>query len=308
MDHTKSTSSAPETAAETVSDTDSMAASKIDAHLHVWHDDDVRFPLNSSPGPSLRPVQRFMLDDLMVHAKPQGVTGCVLVQMSFYGSDHRVMLEAIASDPANVRGIAVLDPRRDDSPATFTELSRQGVVGVRLGLGGPTPDLDAGEIILEGGGVDRLCHALAEVGGVACLLINPHHLSRAATLATRHPQVRFAIDHLARLGVGAPPRRDEVDALLQLSDLPNVGLKLSAFYALSHVGPPYEDVLPWVQRIVNGFGVRRCVWASDCPFQVTSGDGYASSCGVIEQLDGLSDRDRAAIFHGNAQRLFFDAK
>jgi predicted TIM-barrel fold metal-dependent hydrolase len=60
----------------------------IDAHVHVWTPDTVRYPL--APGfkkDDMKPAS-FTPEELFRHCKPAGVGRVNLIQMSFYGFDN----------------------------------------------------------------------------------------------------------------------------------------------------------------------------------------------------------------------------
>ena len=59
-----------------------------------------------------------------------------------------------------------------------------------------------------------------------------------------------------------------MQALLGLAKHPRVYVKLSAFYALGEGAAPYADLVPAIKRVIGSFGVERCMWATDCPYQV----------------------------------------
>ena len=55
---------------------------------------------------------------------------------------------------------------------------------------------------------------------------------------------------------------------------------------------------------IDFFGVDHIVFATDMPFDPEQGPGYIDrTLKCIDELN-LNDADKAAILHGNAQRLF----
>ena len=78
-----------------------------------------------------------------------------------------------------------------------------------------------------------------------------------------------------------------------------------AFYALGKKAPPYLDLAPLIRRVVRAFGVRRCLWESDCPFQVDV-HSYADSIDLIKsRLDFLSPEDKEWLLWRTAERAIF---
>ena len=87
-----------------------------------------------------------------------------------------------------------------------------------------------------------------------------------------------------------------------------VMVKVGAFYALGKKRPPYLDLAPLIQRVVQAFGVRRCMWESDCPFQVVEHKYQDSIDLVRKRLDFLTDEDREWLLHRTAEEFLFKNK
>jgi len=84
-----------------------------------------------------------------------------------------------------------------------------------------------------------------------------------------------------------------------------VYVKVGAFYALGSGKAPYLDLAPLIRRVVQAYGSRRCMWESDCPFQVVDGTYEDSIALIRDRLDFLSDDDRAWMLGRTADRLLF---
>ena len=113
------------------------------------------------------------------------------------------------------------------------------------------------------------------------------------------------IDHIGRIGVDGQIRDEDVQALCDLAQHPLVTVKIGAFYALGKKQPPYLDLAPLIRRVVQAFGTRRCLWESDCPFQVVNHTYEDSISLVRDRLDFLSDDDRQWLLGRTAERLLF---
>jgi predicted TIM-barrel fold metal-dependent hydrolase len=85
-------------------------------------------------------------------------------------------------------------------------------------------------------------------------------------------------------------------------------VKVGAFYALGKKKAPYTDLAPLIEKVVSAFGVERCMWESDCPFQVVGGHTYKDSIDLVKsRLTFLSDGDREWLLRKTAERVFFPA-
>ena len=272
----------------------------IDAHVHVWTGDVEAYPL--APGYSVEQMKppTFTPEELLAHARPCGVDRIVLIQMSFYGSDNRYMLDTMARFPRVFSGVAVVDHTREDLGDELQGLREAGVRGFRVyqWVGTGVAPLDAPEY-------ERLCGLAGDLGMAVCPLIDPPLLAGVGRAARRFPSTIFVIDHLARIGAGRPIDPADVEALCVLAEHPNCVVKVSAFYALGTGKAPYDDLMPLIRRVWEAFGAERLMWATDCPYQVQEETYEASLALVRDRLPFLTDTDRAAILEGTAGRVFF---
>src|SRR5688572_23747052 len=116
----------------------------LDPHVDVWTNDVARYPVATGYKIEDMSPPTFFPEDILRHARPSGVDRIVLVQMSYYGTDNRYMLDTIAAAPQTFRGIAIVDPRGPDPDRAMAELKPRGVRGFRIvsfdGPPGTTPE------------------------------------------------------------------------------------------------------------------------------------------------------------------------
>ena len=117
-----------------------------DAHCHVFGPHD-RFPYADSASYWPPDADKHALK--RVHDK-LGIERVVLVQASCHGTDNRAMLDAIASNEGNYRGVCIADDSFSEND--FQDLHDGGVRGVRFNfvthLGG-APDLERMKTVLD---------------------------------------------------------------------------------------------------------------------------------------------------------------
>ena len=69
------------------------------------------------------------------------------------------------------------------------------------------------------------------------------------------------------------------------------------------------DLGPLIQKVVKAFGPKRCMWETDCPFQVQEGHKYQDSIDLIRKhLDFLTDDDKEWLLRKTAEAFFFKAR
>jgi predicted TIM-barrel fold metal-dependent hydrolase len=140
-------------------------------------------------------------------------------------------------------------------------------------------------------------------------LIDPDALPELDRMCRKYPETPVIIDHLARIGADGTVRDKDVDALCAMAKHARVMVKVGAFYALGKKKPPYADLAPLIEKVVKAFGAKRCMWESDCPFQVQGGHGYADSIGLVkDRLPFLSDDDKDWLLRRTAGEFFFNRR
>ena len=102
-----------------------------------------------------------------------------------------------------------------------------------------------------------------------------------ARVRSRYPVVLHGVG-LNLLG-HTPLDEGYIDALCRLADFPHTYVKISAFYALGKKAAPYTDLGPLIKKVVAAFGASRCMWESDCPFQVADGHAYRPSVDLVRK-------------------------
>jgi predicted TIM-barrel fold metal-dependent hydrolase len=61
-----------------------------------------------------------------------------------------------------------------------------------------------------------------------------------------------------------------------------------------------------IERVVDAYGPERCMWESDCPFQVQPPHKYDDSVALIrDHADFLSASDKEKILVTTAEKFFF---
>lgn len=274
----------------------------IDAHVHVWVPDTVTYPL--APGfkkADMKPAS-FTPEQLFAHCKPEGVARIVLIQMSYYATDNRYMLDMMKAHPGAFSGVAVVDENAADVRGRMVGLKKQGVRGFRV-TPGKQKDIAAW---LGSPGMAEMWKVAADENLNICLLINPDTLGATDKMCAKFPKTPVVIDHFARVGMAGPVTRADLDRLLHLSKHPHVALKTSAFYALGEKKAPYTDLGPMIRECRDCFGAKRLMWASDCPFQVDPGHNYHDSIALIrDRLDFLTADDKAWMLRKTAEQVFF---
>ncbi len=103
-----------------------LPPNSCDAHCHVFGPSD-RYPLAGKRAYTPADAPKEALAAL--HRK-LGVDRAVIVHPSIYGPDNRVTLDAMRSDPARYRGVAMIDDNTSDSD--LVAMHEAGMRGIRF--------------------------------------------------------------------------------------------------------------------------------------------------------------------------------
>lgn len=182
-----------------------------------------------------------------------GLSRCVIVQPSGYGSDHRVLVAGLRALGPAARGIAVVTP--DVHPDDLAMLAAHGVVGTRMNLvqRGTTD-----ESMLE-----ALADRIAPLGWhLQVHLESPRLLQLADRL--RGIAVPIVIDHYARVGTVPEVAEQVRRTVLELLGTGRAWLKLSGPYIASSSPQTFDDLDRFVSDVV-AHRPDRLLWGSDWP-------------------------------------------
>jgi L-fuconolactonase len=197
-----------------------------------------------------------------------------------------------------VKPIDVVDPAIDEVVADWA--STKGAVGVRIMLRDELPSDPADP---------RVNRAFAAAGrcGLPVNFLCWGRLDHGTELVRRNPDTVVVIDHLGLLQPNEPPVLEapwgDLPKLLALATYPNVWVKISGACTLSRAGYPYGDIWEPVLRIIDAFGVDRCMWGTD--WTRTSGVlTYEEGVAPFRETNRLSEGDRAALMGGTLGRVY----
>jgi predicted TIM-barrel fold metal-dependent hydrolase len=186
-----------------------------------------------------------------------GVERAVLVQPSFYGSNNRALLDAIAASGGRYRGVAVLDDA--DGAAAIERLHEAGIRGARVNI----VDLAEGKGQLP---VDKLRRLAARIAPFDWHLELLMHVDEFPDLDRQLGDlpVQLVFGHLGYVRKGRGPEEPGFQALLRLLGDGRAWAKLTGPYRISSQPLPHLDLAPFAQALREA-APQRLVWGSDWP-------------------------------------------
>lgn len=267
---------------------------QIDAHLHVWSNDPVKFPFRPGTPDSIAQGDAEFLLELQAEV---GVDGALIVQPIHHEFDHSYVNDVLARYPDKFVGMALADPKADDPTAALQALNDEhGYQGVRLNPG-LWPDGES----MDGPVGDRLMTFCADTGLVVGFLIEPSHFAQVDALCTRHPDAKVIIDHF---GSVKPGQTSELAKLLALARHTNMYVKVSRFPVSSDSEWPYTDMSETIHELIGAYGVERLMFATDFP-HVVAQCGYARGWQIADHVTPtLKQEQRKWLMGGTVMSLF----
>ena len=242
-------------------------------------------------------------DQMVAEMNAVGVDGAILVSaftMYRYDASYAVAVQKRHSDRFAV--VKPVDPANPAVAEIIADWKRTpGAVAARMLLvrGGLTEDsADPG-----------LNRVLAEAARLS-LPLNLHiagRLDQGIALIRSHPDVQIVVDHLGLVQPHEPPVPKEpwteLPKVLTLAQLPNVAIKISSACTLSHEPFPYNDIWDPVCRVIDAFGIDRCLWGTDWTRAVKFLT-YAQGVDTFRATNRISDSDKAKLMGGTLAHIY----
>jgi predicted TIM-barrel fold metal-dependent hydrolase len=265
----------------------------VDCQAHII--DPARFPLAAPRGYKPRSDESGTREELAAILDAQGIRHAVLVQLSGYGTDNAPLLDAMAAYPGRFKAIGVVDPAISDRE--LEALDAAGMVGVRFNLVSYEPDA------LMRPDARQLLQRLKAMGWFAQVYADDTQWPVAAEIL-KTSGVQVLVDHFGirdiRRGVGDAG----FQSVLALGREGVATVKLSSAFRVSRQPSGYDDLDPFVERLLPAFGIERVLWGSDWPFiHVPRKPVYDDTRAPLPRwLPDVDDRYR--VLAANPQRLF----
>jgi predicted TIM-barrel fold metal-dependent hydrolase len=258
----------------------------VDAHVHLWKASTPDRPWVAGTRPQL--PEPFTIERLIPLMDDAGVERVIIVPPSVEGDRLDYAQEAVKRYPGRfgIMGcIALNDPTTARRFPGWT--GQPGVLGIRLNI---TVDQAAW---LTDGTADWFWPA-AEQADIRVTFLTTGQTYRFARIAERHPQLVLIIDHM---GVSSATARNNavaaaIEQSLALAKYPNVSVKLSAAPLFSSEPYPFRDVTPYIRRLFDAYGPRRCYWGTDVTNSFAKATYRERVTHFTEELNFLTEDDK----------------
>lgn len=271
----------------------------VDAHFHVIAPQAV-FPQHPARSYTAAeaPLQRWR-DTLGALGMPGRWRG-VVVQPSFYGTDNRVLLQALDEGGGDLVGVAAVDA--DATDEQLQALVHRGVRGVRMAHFEPGDPRRMGGFVMLTEALPPLAPRL-KAHGLHLQLLSDSRLLPGIAPRLRAAGVPVVLDHLGRAPAALGAAHAGIEAMCAGMDEGWLWVKLSGAANVSQQ-PGWDDAGA-VHRRLLAANPQRLVWGSDWPH--TRAHGAAVRTAELWQrfLDWTPEAaDRRRVLHDNACALY----
>jgi predicted TIM-barrel fold metal-dependent hydrolase len=264
----------------------------LDCHAHII--DPVRFPLTGERGYKPKADETGTCEQYVDVLDRHGVHGALLVQLSGYGTDNSVLVDAMQRYPRRFKAIGVVDD--DIADNALEDLASAGLVGVRFNL--VSYDRDA----LARPESRRLLQRLRAFGLFAQVFAGDEQWPDIASVA-RQTGIKLLVDHFGIRNLAGGTNQAGFRTVLGLARDGLAAVKLSAPFRVSG-DTGYRDLDPIVEVLLREAGPGNLMWGSDWPFiAVQHRPTFADIMAPLDRWLGSGD-DRDQVLWRTPARLF----
>lgn len=271
----------------------------IDAHQHFWKYHPVTHSWITDEMTVLK--KNYLPADLVELYDQCSVSGCISVQADQSEAETQLLVD-LSSDYKFIKGVVGwVDLRADnihEKLATYKQFKiLKGFRHVLQSEG--TRDMMLGADFRRG------IKALEEYGYTYDLLVLEDQLHYSAALVGLYPNQRFVLDHIAKPDIRNKKMDDWKKGIITLAKNENVFCKISGMVTeagLDNWVP--VDFVPYMDVIVEYFGINRIMFGSDWPVCLLAGS-YGEILDIVQSyFSTFTVEDQQKVFAGNAIEFY----
>jgi predicted TIM-barrel fold metal-dependent hydrolase len=240
-------------------------------------------------------------DEMVTAMAEVKVDGAILVSpFTTYGYDASYALEVHAKHPGKfglVKPVDTNDPAIAEIVADWA--ATKGAVGIRIVVRRAATKDPADP------GLNNTLAAAAKHGLPVNLFVLSRH-EQSASLIARNPNTVCVIDHL---GLRQPPLElrgppwAELPKVLDMAKYENARMKVSGACTLSLEPYPYNDIWDPVMKVIDAYGLDRCMWGTDWT-RATDYLTFVQGVDPFRESTRLSKSDKAALMGGTVEKVY----
>ena len=270
----------------------------VDSHVHFW--DFSVYTRKDWLQDKPRLLRNFLPKDLKPDLDRCGVDLCVVVEAAKNSDQCNLWWMELAKECPYIGAVVAGCYLEQEDLSEWLDKygDYEEFAGVRATPEGPPEEWDSSRKAKQG------LSALSKRDLSLDLLLWYKQLSAVGPLAAEFPDLRLVLNHCSH-----PPLEGELQAawksaLLPLARHQNVYMKYSSPLMNARGRMPERDLTSLVGFLFDVFGPERMIWGSNWPVEI-QWDTYEESWDLSHRcLPSLSERERQAVFGGNAARVY----
>jgi predicted TIM-barrel fold metal-dependent hydrolase len=224
-----------------------------------------------------------------------GIERGVIVQATVHGTDHSILLDALANEPS-YRGVAIIDDSVSDQD--LQKLHDAGVRGARFNFWkllniAPTPAV-----------FERSIERIRQFGWHAKIHAVGSEWVELQDLLKK-VSIPIVIDHMGHPHPGDSPDHPAFKVIFDLLRRENWWIMISNGDRFSATDAPWDDVVPFGQKLAAA-APDRAIWCTDWPHVHYDKPKMANDGDILELLYRIAPDPvlRRKILVDNPERLF----
>lgn len=271
----------------------------IDSHQHFWDTTKLDYPWMPPPPSVLQ--RNYLPEDLEPLLAANGVDATVLVQAHQSVEEANFLLDIAEATDFVAGVVAWVDLKSPDVGVVLDELMRRPkLVSIRHQV---EDDPDVAWLSREDS--IRGLREVAARGLRYDLLVKPPHLKYVVPLAEQVPDLRMVINHIAKPLIAQGVVEPWASEMAAIAEIPSIYCKVSGMVTeASHSDWSVEDLRPYVNHIVEIFGIDRIMFGSDWPVCLLAATYEQVMEAALVAVGPLTDEDKAKFMGGNAADFY----
>jgi|SRR4030095_26168 len=271
---------------------------RIDAHQHFWKFDPIRDNWISDEMSVIR--KDFLPPDLQVILRQNKFDGSIVVQSDQSEAENEFQLKNAEND--FVKGVVgwVDLQSADVEERLARHQSFKKMKGFRHVLQG---EVDR-ELMLKPAFMNGI-GKLEKFGFTYDILIFPDQLKFIPQFVAAFPNQKFVVDHIAKPEIKSKNITEWKKEIAKLASHENVHCKISGVVTEADwKNWKNEDFRPYLDVVVNAFGIHRIMYGSDWPVCLVAAS-YEEVLNIVGQyFSSFSQNERQLFFGGNAVQFY----
>ena len=277
----------------------------IDTHIHVWDLNKAEYPWLKGDTSILN--RTWTIEELEEERKKAGITGGILVQASGNFEDTDLMME-VAQNTDWIKGVVAWLPLQD--PAATQKALEERFLKEKYfkGVRHQVHDEASSKWLLQEEVIESL-KILAQHNIPYDLVgILNDHIETALEVAEKIPRLRMVFDHLNQPPIKSSERFGKWGELMsEAAKHENFYAKISGLGATAAKGEKWnaDDIKPYVEFVLQHFGVDRCFCGGDWPVSELTGN-YSKTWSIYKEVisELVDEKEQEKIFSANAKRFY----